>query len=52
MVIKFDKILNSKADLETIDRANPYNVVAAAIHTFTNYDILRTECYKTISILL
>ena len=39
MEIKFDKILSSKADLETIDRANPYNVVAAAIHTFTNYDI-------------
>ena len=37
MLIKYGKIMNSKNDLESIDRTNPANVAAALIHTFTNY---------------
>ncbi|MBE6160635.1 MAG: hypothetical protein E7158_00235 [Firmicutes bacterium] len=37
MTIKYDKIMSSKKDLESIDRTNPANVAAALIHTFPNY---------------
>ena len=37
MTIKFDKIIETKEELEKIHRTNPYNVAAALIHVFTNY---------------
>jgi len=39
MIVKFEKIFDNKGELETIDRTNPYNVVSAVIHTFTNYEV-------------
>ena len=43
MIVKFDKILTSKEDLERIDRTNPDNVVAMLIHTFCNYTPNNTD---------
>ena len=37
MLIKYNKIMNTKKDLEEIDRTNPYNVTCALIHVLTNY---------------
>ena len=43
MIVKFDKILTSKEDLERIDRTNPDNVVAMLINTFCNYTPNNTD---------
>ena len=39
MIVTFNKIFDSKGDLETLDRTNPANVAAALIHVFTNYNL-------------
>ena len=39
MEIKFDKILNSKEELEKIDRKKPENVAGLLVHTLCNYSI-------------
>lgn len=38
MIVKFDRILKSKNELEGFDRTNPENVAALLIHTFCNYE--------------
>lgn len=39
MKIEFNKIMSSKSELETMDRTNPYNVVAMLANTICNYDV-------------
>lgn len=39
MIIKIDKIINNKKELELVDRTNPYNVVASLVQVFVNYDL-------------
>lgn len=43
MIVKFDKIFENKADLELLDRTNPFNVAAAIVHVFINYDVKNTS---------
>lgn len=43
MIVKFDKILTTKAELEGYNRTNPDNVAALLIHTFCNYDPSNTN---------
>lgn len=43
MFVKFDKIMDCKEDLELLDRANAFNVAAAAVHVFSNYDVNNSE---------
>ena len=38
MMLEFEKILESKEELEKYDRTNPNMVVALLVHTFCNYD--------------
>lgn len=38
MILEFNKILDSKEELEKYDRTNPYMVVALLVHTISNYD--------------
>lgn len=45
MVVKFDKIINSKAELETYDKTNPANVAALLIHVFCNYNPNDTDMF-------
>lgn len=37
MIIKYDKIMNTKKELEEIDRTNPNNVAGALVHVLVNY---------------
>jgi hypothetical protein len=43
MIVTFEKIMNSKVDLQLLDRSNPYNVAASLVHVFTNYDLNNTS---------
>ena len=38
MILEFDKIIDSKEELEKYDRTNPNMVVALLVHTMCNYD--------------
>ncbi len=39
MIVNFDKLFNSKLDLEYMDRTNPYNVAAAFVNIATAYNV-------------
>ena len=53
MIVKFEKIMDSKSNLESLDRSNAANVAAAVIHVFTNYDINNKEnFYEMLQFLL
>ena len=43
MIVTFDKLINSREELEALDRTNPANVAAALVHVFTNYDVNNTS---------
>ena len=52
MIVKFEKILNTKADLEKTDRTKPENVAALLIHAFSNYNPSNAEnCYEMLQYL-
>lgn len=39
MEIKFDGIITNLDDMKKIDRTNPYNVAALAVHAICNYEV-------------
>jgi hypothetical protein len=53
MIVKFEKIIDNKGELEVLDRTNPFNVSAAIVHVFTNYDVNNTSnFYEMLQFLL
>ena len=38
MVVNFEKLIETKSEMESIDRSNPHNVAALLIHAFCNYN--------------
>lgn len=43
MIVKIDKIMSNKKDLELVDRTDPCNVVASLIQVFVNYDLNKLD---------
>lgn len=52
MEINFNNIINSLDEMKSIDRTNPYNVAALAIHAICNYCEDKERFYDMLSYLM
>ncbi|MBR1679895.1 MAG: hypothetical protein IJ704_04570 [Bacilli bacterium] len=49
MKISFPKIMNSKEELERVDKTNPYYVSASLVHVLTVYQPVMKLCFMRCS---